>query len=226
MSYVTLSGVSLNGLTIGPAPAPPPPPPAENYYWTATDGYTTNATLYDNGHYLIYSPFPGDVGNSIYVRSKAIIVGQRYCEFEVTAAATNAYAAFGVTQQIVDVFYNPGSGNIMTGNNGCGLAQQGTYNNGTATSSNSKYNFGAGDRIGIAFDATTKNMWISKNGTWLDGDPNTLSSPSMTVAVAGDMYFFHSQYTCTVPGTKTVYIYPDAAQQTYAAPTGFVPYAS
>ena len=228
MYWVVLRNISGSNVTISSwtAPSPPPPPPVQDYYWTATDGYTVNATLYDDGHYLTFSPNPGDIGNAIFVRSKEIIVGKRYCEFEVTVAATNAYVSFGVTKQVVDVFYNAGSGNIMTGSNGCGLAQQGTYNNGSATSSDPKYNFGVGDRIGIALDATTKNMWISKNGTWLDGDPNTLTSPTMTVAVAGDLYFYNSHYTCFSPGTKTCYIYPSAAQQTYAAPTGFVPYAS
>lgn len=218
--WASLSNVSISAVSVGKVNLPP----AQDYYWTLDDGNINFTTLYNNGEYSIFAPYY--TGQFMSARSKAIIVGQRYCEFEVTAAATNAYIAFGVTQQSSDVFYGTGNGNMFAGNNGCGLTQQGLYNNGTNINSDSKYNFGAGDRIGIAFDATTKNMWISKNGTWLDGDPNTLSSPTMTVAVAGNMYFFHSQYTCTVPGNKTCYIYPDAASQNYSAPSGFVPYAS
>lgn len=200
------------------------PPSPEDYYWTLAGGNINFTTLYNNGEYSIFAPF--GIGQFMALRSKHVIIGKRYCEFEVTAAATNAYVAFGVTEQNADLFYNNGNANIFTGNGGCGLNQQGLYNNSSNFTADAKYNFAVGDRIGIAFDASTKNLWISKNGTWLDGDPSTLSGPSMTVALSGYLYFYHSQYTCTVPGNKITYIYPDAASQNYTAPTGFVPYAS
>lgn len=217
LSNVSIKNISISAITT---------PPASDYYWTATDGYIVNATLYDSGHYLIFSPNPINTGDSIYVRSKTIITDRRYCEFEVTAAATNSYVAFGVSQLVPTSFYNPGTAAIYTGSGQCGLNSQGIYNNGSSMSGAGKYAFAVGDRIGIAFDADTNNMWISKNGAWLDGDPATLSSPTMTVTVPGNLYFYNAHYTCLQPGSKTCYIYPNAAQQSYPAPYGFMPYAS
>ena len=47
----------------------------------------------------------------------------------------------------------------------------------------------ASDTLGIAFDAATGSLWMSKNGTWFSGNPDSGTSPSYTgIVVSGQSW--------------------------------------
>lgn len=220
---ITLKNVQLKNVTISPYV----PPPVLNYGWTYDDIVSPLGlvTIYDDGTHLTFAPYPGLDGNSAMIRSKQPITGKKYCEFAVTAQATNSYFAFGVTTQVPQQFYNPGASAVYTGSAGCSLSYQGVWINGTATSTQDRYHMDTGQRIGFAIDVDAQKVWMSKDGTWVDGQPSSGTGESFTVPFAGPYYFGNMHYTCLQPGDKTCYIYPSAAEQLYAAPSGFTPYS-
>jgi hypothetical protein len=160
-----------------------------------------------------------------FCRTGTAISGKTYCEFAMISEPANLTRGFGVTVDPPDVFYNKG-GNIFKGNGGCGLPASGFANGGSVTS-NAGYTFATGDRIGIAFDPATRKVWFRKNGTWISGDPAAGTGETLTLASGSTFYFVHSCYTCslTVPtSTIVATIYPSAALQLSAAPSGFSAY--
>jgi hypothetical protein len=44
-----------------------------------------------------------------------------------------------------------------------------------------RYAFTSGDYLRFAYDFSTGNMWLGKNGQWIDGDPSTGQNPSIYV---------------------------------------------
>jgi hypothetical protein len=211
---VNVSNLSLQNIKLLDAP----PGPSTSYTWTTTDGYTVYGALSNNNQRITWSP--PTTGVSMYVRTVTPISGKIYCEFSAIQRGALQPNVFGVTSTPLNVFYNAGSGNMFAGNGGCGLSSYGYYNNGSVTTSAS-YNFAQGDRIGIAFDSATKKLWFSKNGTWISGNPATDTSPTMTLAFGTTFYFYFSAYSCTITGTFLYEIYPNAATQLYAPPSGY-----
>lgn len=62
------------------------------------------------------------------------------------------------------------------------------YNN--ATFSAYGATFGAGDIIGVAFDADTGKLWFAKNGTWqASGNPAAGTNPAVTLTTGIDYFF-------------------------------------
>ena len=62
------------------------------------------------------------------------------------------------------------------------------YNNGNFSAYGST--FGAGDIIGVAFDANTGKLWFAKNGTWqASGNPASGTSPGVTLTTGIDYFF-------------------------------------
>lgn len=116
---------------------------------------------------------------------------------------------------------------IFQGTAGCGLGNSGYSANSIFTTSGS-YSYAVNDIIGVAFDTVSGKIWFSKNGTWISGDPATGSSPTATVTDLTKQYYFSAScYTCGSPtGTYIVNIYEKASNQTYAAPSGFLPLLS
>ena len=195
---------------------------AEVYTWTDT-GYFGTSSFSNNCQTITCKPT--GTGTSVYSSASVPITsGRVYCEFAATARPAAMPNSFGVQSAPIGVFYNAG-GSMFSGNGGCGLASQGLYLNGTSVSTSSIYSFGVNDRIGIAFDADTKKIWFSKNGTWLQGDPAAGTNPSLTLTTAAPYYFTMSTYSCNITSGNFSYtIYPDAATQLNSPPTGFSRY--
>lgn len=199
-------------------------PPNPAYMFTATGGSTTGVTITSGGQHVAWAV--SGSGDSIYLRTGTVISGKTYCEFAATVEPLNMTRGFGVQESPIDIFYNGNAngGHIFKGNGGCGLAASGYYN-GTSGTSSGSYSFATGDRIGIAFDPATRKLWFSKNGAWISGDPALGTGQTMTLAGGSSFYFTMGCYSCTVSGATVEYeIYPNAATQTYAAPSGFSPY--
>jgi hypothetical protein len=99
------------------------------------------------------------------------------------------------------------------------------YTTDVVRTANLAYQFVEGDIIGCAVDVTAGKIWFSKNGTWIAGDPAAGTSPTMTFTPGAHEWRFHSSnYSYNIAGTTITKIYPNAATQTYAAPSGFSPY--
>jgi len=178
---------------------------------------------------------PGGTGLFDGALSFSPIVGKTYVEFEFNSANDWMSHGFGVTTVAAQgrtFFAASGTAVAEKGYmfvaKGCGLAASGYYNGGSGTS-NASYAFVPGDRIGIAFDPATRNLWFSKNGTWISGDPAAGTSPTMTIASGSDFHFSISIYTCNLFGASGPYtydFYASAATQDYAAPAGFSPHCT
>ena len=180
--------------------------------------------LSDNNQQADFTGMASSAGQ--YVRSVSAIAGKEYCEFELLSkSSNNTYQAIGVSSA-TSSFFNGGVyvgfSRNPSGAGGCSLALDGTSLNGTQATSTS-YSFAAGDRIGVAFDATTRKLWIAKNGSWITGDPGA-GTGEITTAAAGTYKFYCGVYTCSAPASSSASfrIYPAAFSQTYAAPSGFV----
>lgn len=202
--------------------------PNTNYLWTTSGGSVGGGgtvTLLNNNKTLRWA-VPGSSGTSIYVRSVTAIAGPTYCEFAATVRGASIPNGFGVQAASIGQFFNNNAngGSFFSGNGLCGLASAGFYN-AASGSSNGAYSFAQGDRMGIAFDPSSRKFWVSKNGVWISGDPAAGTSPTMTLAGGTTFYFTLGVYNCSVTsGTFEWEIYPAAAVQLYAAPTGFTPY--
>ena len=207
--------------------------------WDTSYFYTAGSPTYFNSGFNAMLPgvgasLPGD-GATLRARTAVPITAQVYCEFEVVFQTNDSnYHAFGIYRTSIG---NPGilgTGNVQVfsrapnySSGGCGLGLDGLSINGTATT-NSAYAFIPGDRIGLAIDGATGKGWVRKNGgAWIGGgNPTTGTSPSFTFTPAADWVFSHVNYTCGAAGTQVnARIYPSAATQLTAAPSGFLPYA-
>lgn len=196
-----------------------------SYLWTTTAATTPGGTTLSSGNRTLNWAVAGSA-NTIAFRSATALSGKVYCEFAcVTAPATMTHG-FGVQVTPPGSIFNPATnGGVMaSGNGGCGLPSA-YYQNGASRTSSGSYAFATGDRIGIAFDVTSRKLWFSKNGTWISGDPATDTSPTMTLAGGTVFYFTVGAYSCSIAsGTYQYEIYPSAASQNYAAPSGFSTY--
>ncbi len=191
-------------------------------YLTVTDGASTGVTLTSSNTNVSWV-VPASA-NFFYLRSDQKITGKAYCEFACLTAPATMSHGFGVQRKALSTFYNAAGGSIFSGNGGCGIPSSGYQNEANRTSSAS-YAFATGDIIGVAFDATSQKLWVSKNGTWISGDPAADTSPTMTISTSQDYYFALSAYSCSISsGTYVYQVYPSAATQTYAAPSGFSPH--
>ena len=165
------------------------------------------------------------------VRTGTPITGKTYCEFKVTANVGNVIVSFGITStsggttnltpvstQGHWVIFSAKSGNQ------CGYPVAG-YSNDNNLASNASYIFGTNDVIGVAVDSAAGKIWYSKNGVWISGSPALGTSPTGTFT-PGTYYFLGSAMACAAgdAGALSKKIYPNAATQAYAAPTGFTPY--
>ena len=195
---------------------------AASDYLTTTDGTVEGVTL-TNSKTNVSWAVPA-TANFFVLRSDQKITGKAYCEFACTTAPATMSHGFGVQRKACSTFYNDHGGSMFTGNGGCGLPSSG-YQNEASTTTSASYSFATGDIIGVAFDATTRELWFSKNGTWISGDPAAGTSPTMTISTSQDYYFALSAYSCSISsGTYVYQVYPSAATQNYAAPSGFSPH--
>lgn len=108
--------------------------------------------------------------------------------------------------------------NSIPGYAGQGFAfqNQATYYINGGTNALSPFTYTTGDVIGFAYDVDGAKLWISKNGTWVDGDPETDTSPSVHSITTGVCWPF-----VTLGGIVNVTGGFVAGNFTYSIPTGF-----
>jgi hypothetical protein len=185
-----------------------------------------------NGLYLSNSGRTISTPNGSYgVITSVDLSGKVYCEFEaVSSPGTGMFNAFGVfidDPVLIFNFANANGSFIYSRDTfaaGCGASGAGIWING-AESPNTAYEFTYGDRIGLAFDTATKELWVSVNGSYVSGDPAAGTSPSATLTATGPFRFAMSNYDCASPAGTYVYtMYPSAATFTYSPPSGFTAY--
>ena len=105
---------------------------------------------------------------------------------------------------------------------GCGLPREGHCSDGAQTS-DTNYKFETGDFLGVAFDTETGDLWFSINGSWVSGNPSTLTSP--TTSIPDGTYHFKAMFhRCGAVGDISWRIFPTGDSQTYPLPTGFTSY--
>ena len=135
-----------------------------------------------NGNPAITGTFKEQVTadySNTYVGLLPALEGKTYIEFELTSKSDTAiYQAIGVFDfNVISaiVWYNGGwwdeYGRLPLTLDGCGIGSYaGLANNGGfPPSGNAALNWGAGDRMGMAFDASTGNLWFRRNGAWQQG---------------------------------------------------------
>jgi hypothetical protein len=124
-----------------------------------------------------------------------------------------------------------------SGTNSCGVSTtNGLYLNGTAVGSTSGYRLTESQRIGIAFNPTTREIWVRNgSGSWISGDPETPTGPTGTLSAleapsSGNYSEFRpacALYNCNggSSGTVVAELMVASWQFAWAAPSGFAPYA-
>lgn len=159
----------------------------------------------------------GGSSSSGIVRSIHPIVGKRYFEAVFTnQPGTGAVIGAGVANgsHVLTASLGFASGNAngwgFWGRSGYGARHNGV----TAVAGNSDTN----DVFGFAVDEPGHKLWISKNGAWIQGDPETDSSPIWT-NLSGTLYAAACPWATTVAVTMRF----DPATFRDAAPAGFSP---
>ena len=162
-------------------------------------------------------------------RTGVALSGLAYWEMEIVSQSSSSYAtSVGVGEALAFAFNDTGGVNhrntfAVRGGGPCGVTA-GRWTNGSSAGGGAPYTPGLGDRMGFAFKASTRELWISKNGTWASGDPSTLTSPSVTFA-DGTFYPRASFYTCgSETGSAVAKIYAFASEFLYPIPTSFSAY--
>ena len=193
-------------------------PPTKPYCWTnvadTTGVFSNNSRTFT-------------IGGAIATRTSDALSGKVYCEFDWSGTSPILYVAFGITNDPVSVFYNSGMSIYSRGDTSscCGLPNAGYTYDGNYPG-NSLYSFVPGDRIGVAFDVNTKEIWYSKNGIFISGNPAAGTLPTSTTTSSGPFYFVTSNYSFGTPaGTYTINMYPDSATMLYSPPAGFTRYS-
>lgn len=81
----------------------------------------------------------------------------------------------------------------------------------------------SGDVVGIAFNLETGDAWISRNGTWTQGDPSTNTSPIITGMFSSNLFypFMTSEAGAAMKGSLRA----RESEYTYPIPTGFISWA-
>lgn len=136
--------------------------------------------------------------------------GKWYFETNLDAAYTNAEVGVSNSSANLNSYLGADA-------NSWGYQMDGAISHNNSFPS-SGITYTTGDVIGIAIDFGAGQLWLSKNGAWISGDPSTGTSPSFT-GVIGTLFPAVSVRNNTTLGQWTGRF--SAAQQTYAAPSGF-----
>jgi hypothetical protein len=171
--------------------------------WSTTDK-STSVTLSNSN--LTASNTSGSYGGVRATNSKTS--GKWYFEVHCDSLGGN-FTWIGVANASANLSAQMGADTNSAGyNNTDPFYYGGSYQmNGTA--------FGAGDVIGVAFDATAQLVWISINNVWANsGNPG---AGTRGVSVPGITTF----YPAMICKNGAVTARFTAASQSYAAPTGF-----
>jgi hypothetical protein len=148
------------------------------------------------------------------VRSVQAITGKRYFEAVFTAQEVGGgtiAAGIANNSHALNValgFSNPNGWAFW------GQATGARHNGSTAIADTSL----AGDVFGFAVDEPGHNLWIRKNGTWMQGDPETGTSPIWS-NLSGTLY----AAACPWTTAATITMRFDPASFSHSAPAGFDP---
>ncbi len=201
------------------------------YLWVGT--VNTGTSITQSGQRFEITIATMGSGTARTVWTNPITAGAKvYCEFQVVQwPSGNPYGAFGISNTTLPMggsFYNPGFWGSYSGNGGCGLpkAASPVANGVDQAGAAATYAFTSVHRIGIAVDMTAGKLWIRKDGTWLAGDPVAGTGAPVTFTPGSDTWRFRAAvYNCLVStGVWHMDLFPNAATQLYAAPTGFTPF--
>lgn len=134
--------------------------------------------------------------------------------FEIAVTAFNDLYWLGIGTNAAAMNASPATGGAGTA---CVYSSDGYKGDGSsATSIGTTY--GAGDVIGIAFDADAGKIWFAKNNAWVaSGNPAAGTSPVLS-GISGSYMPIASMSGSA--GSTSVTI-ADAANQTYSPPSGF-----
>jgi len=155
-------------------------------------------------------------------------------DYASTATYQSAYSTIGVktgkwyfegtvgtfaSDALIGVGYAPFTTSTYVGGSSTSWGYEGAigriYNNGSFSAFGSTY--GAGDIIGVAFDADTGKLWFAKNGTWqASGNPATGANPAVTLTTGIDYLFGVS-----AGNTGTWFCNWGARPFAYTAPSGY-----
>lgn len=212
--------------------------PNSGYLWNPAaesgTGTITSATFTEDNALYSINQVTG-IGLNFGPITETAITGKAYCEFTLDTQSDNRnYHAFGIIKSTASrsLYDTGGCHNIYSRFpntvQACGFAYYSAAINNNidfVTPSQSAYNFGVNDRIGVAVDMDNGKIWYSKNGSWIYGDPAAGTNPSGTFT-PDTFYFAFLNYTCQVSGNLqlSARIYPKASVQSYGAPSGFTPY--
>jgi hypothetical protein len=156
----------------------------------------------------------GDVSGSGFARSVQAIAGKKYFEAVFNnSTGFGAVIAAGIATSTATLTgslgYSTSDGWAFWGSN-VGARHGGS----TAVAGTSA----AGDVFGFAVDEPNGEMWIRKNGTWIQGDPETGTSPIWT-DLSGTLY----AAACPWDIGASITMRFDPASFRDAAPAGFDP---
>lgn len=155
--------------------------------------------------------------------SSALLAGKSYWEMAVVTRSSTAYSAGIGLATTAGVSFNssPWYGVILS-NGSCGVGA-GYWSGGSLV--DGAYTYSLNDRIGFAYDATTRKLWISINGSFVSGNP--VAGTGETATLASNSYVpSFSAYDCFGgAGTMEARIYVTAAEFSTAPPSGFSAYA-
>jgi hypothetical protein len=155
---------------------------------------------------------PGTTATAFYVArgNKVPTTGKHYIEF-------------GIDAQIANLNIGIGRSVSLTGFFGQTVSSVGYAANGAVVKTNATIqtyaSYAAGDRIMMAFDGTTGQIWFGKNGTW-NGDPAAGTGAATTIPAATPTDSPRIGATLRRSGDR-VTIKPKAADWAYSPPTGF-----
>ena len=155
-------------------------------------------------------------------------------DYASTATYQSAYSTIGVrtgkwyfegtvgtfaSDALIGVGYAPFTTSTYVGGSSTSWGYEGAigriYNNTSFSAFGSTY--GAGDVIGVAFDADTGKLWFAKNGTWqASGNPATGANPAVTLTTGIDYLFGVS-----AGNTGTWFCNWGARPFAYTAPSGY-----
>lgn len=193
--------------------------------WLVDSDSSTTTTVSSDGRTFTYTP-TGSTFAAAWVRAHAARTGKRYWEFSIDGpTAGDTFIGLIAQAEFVSIGGNKEYPQNIFGesfwgiHNGGPFTSVGLMTNGTH-SGNASYAFTTGDVIGVAVDFATGNVWFSKNGAWIVGDPVAGTSPTFSglSAALDPLVTFYNQSPAVLGVTANF----TAAQFATPAPVGFV----
>jgi hypothetical protein len=219
-------------MLMGGGGSAPPPAFDPDYGWDAAKGNETSIS--ESGQLVEWT---GQAASTTQISRSVTaipgVTGGMYCELELVAKSDSAFVAgFGVatagsTSFFASGFWSRWSRRPNTSTSACGFNDTGGRFIDGFQSASSTYDFSPGDRLAIAYHLGTKNLYFAVNNTWLAGNPPSDGSTNAAMTVTEEtVYVAVSSFACGTSGSDSISwrIYPHAAGQLYAPPTGYTPY--